>query len=55
MYTVQEAAELLKVSPEEVLRLIQTGELQGINEQGQWMISREHLDQYIEQQLHPGG
>jgi excisionase family DNA binding protein len=55
MCTLEEVAEILKVPLEEVRRLIQNGKLNAVVIQGQWMVDREQLDEYINGLLHPGG
>jgi len=47
MLTVEEVADILRVSTQTVRRLIDDGDLRAIKVRGQWRIKREDLDDYI--------
>jgi excisionase family DNA binding protein len=47
MYTVDEVAEKLRVSPATVRTLIRQGELKAIRVGGQLRVRREDLEEYI--------
>jgi excisionase family DNA binding protein len=47
VYTIAEAAKILKVSEETIRRLIASGELQARRVGRQYRITREALDQFL--------
>jgi excisionase family DNA binding protein len=47
MLTVEEVADILRVSTQTVRRLIDDGELKALRVRGQWRVRREDLDEYI--------
>jgi excisionase family DNA binding protein len=47
VYTIEEAAAILKVHPRTINRLLERGELRGFRVGRVWRISREALDAYI--------
>ena len=47
VYTIDEVAQLLKVSPATVRRLIDDGQLKAIKVRGQVRIRKEDLDDYL--------
>ena len=53
VYTLEEVAEILKVSVQTVRRLIDDGELKAFRVRGQWRVRKEDLDDYINRQLQP--
>lgn len=50
VYTIEEVADILKVSAGTVRKLIDSGELKAFKVRGQWRIKKEDLDQYINSQ-----
>ena len=51
IYTIEECADLLKVSVSTVRKLIASGELKAFKVGGQWRIRKEDLDSYIDRQM----
>jgi excisionase family DNA binding protein len=47
MLTVEEVADILRVSTQTVRRLIDDKELKAYRVRGQWRIKREDLDEYL--------
>lgn len=47
MLTLEEVAEILRVSVQTVSRLIEDGELKAAKIRGQWRVRRKDLDDYI--------
>lgn len=53
--TIEEAAELLRIRPDTIRRLLRQKQLPGKKIGREWRISREALDEYIRQRDTPGG
>lgn len=49
-YTVEQVAELLKVSPQTVRRLIREGQLKAVRVGIQLRVKKEELDRFLENQ-----
>ena len=47
MYTLEEVADILRVSTATVRKLIESGELKAKKVRGQWRIRKEDLDAYM--------
>lgn len=47
LYTINEAAEMLRVSDDTIRRMIKAKELSAVKVHGNWRIRRESLDKYI--------
>jgi len=47
MHTLEEVAEILRVSTATVRKLIESGELKAKKVRGQWRIRKEDLDTYM--------
>ncbi len=47
VYTILEAAKLLKVSDDTIRRLIKSGELEAVKVGNQWRIKKESLDKLL--------
>ena len=47
-FTVDEAAETLRVNPQTIRRYLQSGKLSGVKLQGSWRISDADLQNFIE-------
>ncbi len=50
VYTLEEVAEILKVSIATVRKLIEDKTLKAFKVRGQWRVKKEDLDRYIESQ-----
>lgn len=48
VFTIEEIAETLKVSVDTVRRMIRDGEIHAIKVRGQWRITKEALDHYLQ-------
>lgn len=55
LYTVEEVAQLLKVSAFTVRRWLTTGQLHGIKFEGFWRVSESDLNAFIEDRRSKGG
>jgi excisionase family DNA binding protein len=51
VYTLEEVAEILKVSVATVRKLVDTKELKAFKVRGQWRVRKEDLDDYIARQF----
>ena len=51
VYTLEEVAEILKVSVQTVRKLIAEKKLRAFRVGGQWRVRKEDLDAYIESQF----
>ncbi len=49
--TIEDVAEILRVSTSTVRKLIDAGDLKAFKVGGQWRIRRSDLDRYIEKQF----
>lgn len=49
VYTIQEAAALLKVSQDTIRRMIKAKQLDAVKVRGQWRIKKESLDTLLEE------
>jgi excisionase family DNA binding protein len=47
VYTILEAAKLLKVSDDTIRRMIKSGELEAVKVRGQWRIRKDVLDKVM--------
>ncbi len=47
VYTILEAAKLLKVSDDTIRRMIKAGQLDAVKVRGQWRIKKESLDKLL--------
>ncbi|MGH2478055.1 MAG: helix-turn-helix domain-containing protein [Ktedonobacteraceae bacterium] len=47
MYTVEEVADILRVSAATVRTMIREGELKAVRVRGQWRIRKEDLEDYL--------
>jgi len=50
LYTLEEVADILRVSVQTVRRMIADGELQAKKIRGQWRVEKEVLEEYIRSQ-----
>jgi excisionase family DNA binding protein len=52
VYTLEEVAEILKVSVQTIRKLIAEKKLRAFRVGGQWRVRKEDLDKYIEGQFY---
>ena len=50
MYTIEQVAEIFKVSPRTILRLIERGELTAFQVGRQWRFKPEWVEEWIQRQ-----
>ena len=48
--SVQQVADFLKVSEGTIIRLLKSGEMEGHKVGGQWRLTRNQVDEYLEKQ-----
>ncbi len=51
VYTLDEVAEVLKVSVQTVRRLVEEKELKAFRVRGQWRVRKEDLEEFINNQM----
>lgn len=50
LYTIDEAARILRVSHDTIRRMIKSGELNAIKVRGQWRVRKESIDRIVQGQ-----
>lgn len=48
LYTIDEAARILRVSHDTIRRMIKSGELAAIKVRGQWRVRKESVDRIVQ-------
>ena len=51
IYTLREAAEILKTSERTLLRMLDSGRIVGFRHGTQWRFRQTEIDEYIEKQI----